>query len=94
MNMKNKHAVITGGANGIGRCIAEAFLREGAVVTVINTDNRPREGTRFYCGDIADKTVLEAFIGSLLQPVDYLINIKRQAETQNFVVGYSIDRLP
>jgi len=28
MDFTNKHAIITGGANGIGRCIAETFLRE------------------------------------------------------------------
>ena len=38
MAYENKHAVVTGGANGIGRCIAVAFLREGASVTVIDTD--------------------------------------------------------
>jgi len=38
MKFKNKHAVVTGGANGIGRCVAETFLREGAVVTIIDTD--------------------------------------------------------
>ena len=47
MNFTNKHAVITGGANGIGRCIAETFLREGAAVTVIDIDNRPIKGVDF-----------------------------------------------
>ena len=40
MSFTGKHVVITGGANGIGRCIAETFLREGAVVTVIDIDNK------------------------------------------------------
>jgi NAD(P)-dependent dehydrogenase (short-subunit alcohol dehydrogenase family) len=72
-----KHAVITGGANGIGQYIVETFLREGAAVTVIDIDKSAGEklpNVRFYHGDIADKNVLEAFIGSLKQPVDCLIN--------------------
>jgi len=74
MDFTNKHAVITGGANGIGRCIAEAFLREGAAVTIIDIDNRPLDGADFFHGDIAEKEVLERFVGSLNQPVDCLIN--------------------
>jgi NAD(P)-dependent dehydrogenase (short-subunit alcohol dehydrogenase family) len=74
MNFKNKHAVITGGSNGIGRCIAQSFLREGAAVTVIDIDENSPANAQFYHGDIADKPTLEAFAASLKQPVDFLIN--------------------
>lgn len=36
MEFKNKVAVITGGAHGIGKAIAEAFSEEGADVVVID----------------------------------------------------------
>jgi NAD(P)-dependent dehydrogenase (short-subunit alcohol dehydrogenase family) len=74
MNFKNKHAVITGGSNGIGRCIAEAFLREGAAVTIIDIDENAPANAHFFHGDIADKSVLDNFAASLIQPVDFLIN--------------------
>ena len=74
MTFKGKHAIITGGANGIGRCIAEAFLREGAAVTLIDIDKQNHECMRFYHGDIADKRVLEDFVRTLNRPVDILIN--------------------
>ena len=74
MNFTSKHAVITGGANGIGRSITEAFLREDAAVTIIDIDNRPPDGARFFHGDIAEKEVLERFVDSLDKPVDCLIN--------------------
>ena len=74
MTFANKHAVITGGSNGIGRRIAEAFLREGAMVTVIDIAANAPENAQFFQGDIADKSVLEKFVGGLNQPVDFLIN--------------------
>ena len=36
MVFKNKVAVITGGAQGIGLCIAEEFQKAGAVACVID----------------------------------------------------------
>ena len=56
MEFKNKVVVITGGAQGIGKCCAECFAHEGAVVHVIDIQEGP-----WFVGDLSDKSVLERF---------------------------------
>ena len=72
MTFENKVVVITGGAAGIGKCIAEEFRKEGAYVCVI--DRAPGD---HYVGDIGDQATLEDFAQSVIQKygrVDVLVN--------------------
>lgn len=72
MDFKKKVVVVTGGAQGIGRCIADEFLKAGATVCVI--DKQP--GNHFV-GDLADKLVLERFAKEVIEKhghLDFLIN--------------------
>ena len=72
MDFKDKIVVVTGGAQGIGRCIAEEFQKAGAIVCVI--DLQP--GNHFV-GDIADKETLERFakeVTGQYSHVDSLVN--------------------
>ena len=69
---RNKVIVITGGAGGIGKCIADQFREAGAHVCVI--DCAPGN---HYVGDIADQTVLENFAQTVIDRygrVDVLVN--------------------
>ena len=69
---KDKVVIVTGGANGIGKCIANEFSAAGACVYVIDK----QEGDHFV-GDISKQQVLEEFVAHILEKhakVDCIIN--------------------
>ena len=65
-------AVVTGGAQGIGKAIADAFRADGTEVFII--DIKPGD---WFTGDVSDKETLEKFASYVVSKtgrVDYLIN--------------------
>lgn len=68
----NKVAVVTGGARGIGKCIADELKKAGAKVYVIDI----LDGDHFV-GDISSKETLEKFADKVItenKKVDILVN--------------------
>lgn len=71
-DFKNKIVVVTGGAQGIGKCICEEFEKSGAKICIIDLLDNP-----YFKGNLADKNDLEAFVRKVIEDyghVDYLIN--------------------
>lgn len=72
MEFKDKVVIVTGGAGGIGKTIAEEFTKEGASVCIIDMAEND-----YFIGDISDKETLEKFVDKVVKDyghVDYLIN--------------------
>lgn len=69
---QNRVVVVTGGAKGIGKTIADEFHRAGAHVCVIDLLEND-----YFVGDLADQTVLDAFADKVIADygrVDVLVN--------------------
>ena len=65
MEYQDKVAIVTGGAQGIGKCIAEEFRKQGALVEVIDK----QEGLDHFVGDLSNKNAIEEFTKLVIEKI-------------------------
>jgi NAD(P)-dependent dehydrogenase (short-subunit alcohol dehydrogenase family) len=73
MTLEGKVAIVTGGAQGIGRAIADGLTAEGATVVVADL-NPPEDGVR---ADVSSEEDVEAMVREVLErhgSIDVLVN--------------------
>jgi len=88
MRLKDKQAVVTGGAGGIGRSIVSGFIREGASVAIVDNnkvliekaekEKLPRQGRSFFVSaDVSDSLEVTKMVKQVirrLNKIDILVN--------------------
>jgi meso-butanediol dehydrogenase / (S,S)-butanediol dehydrogenase / diacetyl reductase len=80
MDLTGKVAIVTGGANGIGEAIVNAFLDCGAKVTIVDllpSNNESTESTLYVQADVSNPEQVEAMVENTVNyfgRVDILVN--------------------
>jgi NAD(P)-dependent dehydrogenase (short-subunit alcohol dehydrogenase family) len=77
--LSERRALVTGGANGIGRAIVERFAAEGATVAAVDVEPVPElgpavVGLRYDLGDTEGLDGLVGDVETKIGPLDVLVN--------------------
>lgn len=85
MRLKDKVAIITGGAGGIGSGMALAMAKEGAKVVIVDVNEEKGRETEkalkelsdsmFINGDISNKASIKDIVATLLRPTAKSISL-------------------
>ena len=76
MKLSGKTAIVTGGRQGIGRGIVEAFIDEGASVTLCGRSSTPKglpQESQYFQLDVSDPSAVNEFAATVKQ-IDILVN--------------------
>ena len=79
LRLENKIAIVTGASQGIGRCIAETFAREGAKVIAVDINKLPYENKNIYGYEVnvTDRKGIKEFFDKISEKfgkIDVLVN--------------------
>jgi len=107
MRLKDKVALVTGGAAGIGRATAERFANEGATVVICDVNEEAGQvvarnlgaDSRFYQVDISNRSAVQAWVDDVMARyghIDVLVNnagIVRDGQLVKFKDGEITGRM-